>query len=165
MFEDPDEKQLKIKSNIEHSKFKKRQRLNSGASNSSKGRQSQCYEPHKYLSHSQVESNADLLRLFNQDVARCEGLSLDSIYQTFKSEHLQQQVLQSFSEAHSQIRMEEPARVLLRLSLNFVRELFLKSHERRDGAKHPPQMESASRLQLKTQVPPYACLSNCQANY
>lgn len=69
-----------IKSNIEHSQFKKRQRVNSGVSNSSKGRQSESYQPQKYLSQKSAENNADLLKAFNEDVAKCQGIDLGSIF-------------------------------------------------------------------------------------
>jgi len=43
LFEDPDEKMLKIKNSIAQSRNRKRQRLNSGASNQSKIRNSKDY--------------------------------------------------------------------------------------------------------------------------
>lgn len=60
LFEDPEEKQLMIQTNIAKSQNKKRQRLNSGTSNQSRVRSS-AYDA-KYLSIDGQVINSDLLK-------------------------------------------------------------------------------------------------------
>ncbi len=83
LFEDPDERENRIKSSIARSRLNKnkRQRLNSGTSNQSKVRSSTNIESastagnyHPYLSSRNLQGgqviNSDLLKRFSEDVEK-----------------------------------------------------------------------------------------------
>ena len=117
LFEDPEEKQQMIRSNIQRSQNKKRQRINSGNSNQSQLRDNQNNP--KYISFDSKITNADLLKKFQEDIAKYR-LSLEQIQEVLKHPNINQMLSYAFESAKTDVRMEEPNRILTRFAFDLI---------------------------------------------